>query len=146
VRIDNVNSALSMDVVAGSIDDGAPIQQFTTHNGPDQRWHIVPTNGVDRPNFAAIVSVNSGKALDVPNGSHDSNVLIQQYSLHGGPNQRWHFVASADGQSVQIINEESGFALDVPDGSTRSGVPIQQYPSHGGPNQQWRIVADPVEP
>jgi hypothetical protein len=71
---------------------------------------------------------------------------IQQYTLHGGPNQRWQFVASTDGQSVEILNDESGLALDVPNGSTTPGTPIQQYTPHGGPNQQWRIVADPVEP
>ena len=146
VRIDNVNSGLSMDVRGGSVDDGALLQQFTTHNGPDQRWHLVPTNGVEKPNSVAIVSVNSGKALDVPSGSHDSNVLIQQYTLHGGSNQRWQFVASTDGQSVEILNDESGLALDVPNGSTTPGTPIQQYTPHGGPNQQWRIVVDPVEP
>jgi len=146
VRIDSVNSSLSMDVVAGSLDNGAPIQQYTTHNGPDQRWNLFPTAGIDKPTFASIVSVNSGKALDVPNGSHDAGTLIQQYDFHGGPNQRWNFIPAANGQSVQLQNDASGLVLDVINGSTAPGAGIQQYSSHGGPNQQWRIVADPVEP
>jgi hypothetical protein len=146
VRIDSVNSGLSMDVVAGSQDNGAPIQQYTTHNGPDQRWNLFPTAGIDKPTFASVVSVNSGKALDVPNGSHDAGTLIQQYDFHGGPNQRWNFIPAANGQSVQLQNDASGLVLDVINGSTAPGAGIQQYSSHGGPNQQWRIVADPVEP
>jgi hypothetical protein len=94
----------------------------------------------------AIVSVNSGKALDVPNGSHDSGVFIQQYALHKGPNQRWRFAPFQDNQSVQIINENSGLALDVPGLSTTPGTGIQQYQPNPGLNQQWLIVPSPVSP
>ena len=146
VRIDNRNSGLSMDVENGSLDDGAAVNQYTTHNGANQRWQLIPVNAVKTPHPVAIVSVNSGKALDVPNGSRDSGTFIQQYALHEGPNQLWLFNPSPDNQSVHIVNVNSNLALDVPSGSTIPGTGIQQYQPHDGPNQQWFIVPDPVDP
>ena len=146
VRIDNRNSKLSMDVADASLLDGAAVNQFTTHNGANQRWRLVPVDPVEIPNSMVIVSVNSSKALDVPNGSHDSGVFIQQYSLHKGPNQRWRFIPFQDNQSVQIINENSELALDVPSLSTTPGTGIQQYQPNPGLNQQWVIVPSPVSP
>jgi hypothetical protein len=146
VRIDNRNSRLSMDVANASLLDGAAVNQFTTQNSANQRWQLVPVDPVEDKSHVAIISVNSGKALDVPNGSHDGGVFIQQYSAHMGPNQRWRFVPAGDNVSVQIIGENSGLALDVPGFSTAPGIGIQQYQPNNGANQQWVIVPNPVNP
>jgi hypothetical protein len=145
-RIDNRNSHLSMDVANASLLNGAAVNQFTTQNGANQRWHFVPVDPVEDPNHIAIISESSGKALDVPNGSHDSGVFIQQYSAHMGPNQRWRFLPAGDNASVQIVGENSGLALDVPGFSTAPGIGIQQYQPNNGTNQQWVIVPNPVNP
>ena len=146
VRIDNRHSQLSMDVTNASLLNGAAIDQFMAHNGANQLWRLLPIDPVESPNSAAIVSVNSGKALDVPNGSHDSGILIQQFSPNKGPNQLWRFVPGADNASVQIINENSELALDVPGSSTTPGTNIQQYQPNNGANQQWIIIPNPPIP
>jgi hypothetical protein len=145
-RIDNRNSGLSMDVADASLDDGAAVNQFTTHNGTNQRWRWIPIGAVKTPHPVVILNVNSTKALDVPNGSRDSGTFVQQYSLHEGPNQLWLFNPSPDNQSVQIVNVNSNLALDIPGFSTTPGTGIQQYQPNDGANQQWFIVPDPVDP
>ena len=45
---------------------------------------------IARRDFGAmIVNKNSGKCLDVIGLSLADNVLVQQYTINGGPNQRW---------------------------------------------------------
>lgn len=39
--------------------------------------------------YYVITNVNSGKCLDVPNGSTLDGVDIQQFTPHYGPNQGW---------------------------------------------------------
>jgi hypothetical protein len=146
VRIDNRNSNLSMDVADASLLDGAAVNQFNTNNNANQRWRLMPVNAVKNPHPVAIVSVNSGKALDVPNGSRDAGTFIQQYQLHQRPNQQWMFAPSPDNESVQIVNVNSNLALDVPGLSMDPGTGIQQYQPNPGSNQQWFIVPDPVDP
>lgn len=148
VRIDNSNSHLSMDVADASLLDGAAINQFTTNNNPNQRWRLTPApvSGMADPwSPVTITSVNSGKVIDVPNGSRDSGVFVQQFQPNQGLNQRWQFVTQ-NNQSVQIINQLSGLALDVPSASTTPGTGIEQNNPTSGSNQQWLIVPDPVEP
>ncbi len=91
---------------------------------------------------AMLVNKNSGKALDVPGFSAD-NVLIQQYSINGGANQRWRFTKVAEneqGPVYTLTNQSSQKCMDVVGAVTDVHAQVQQYPCHGGPNQQWRFV------
>jgi len=63
------------------------VQQFTYHGGTNQQWKIKASNGVKR-----IYNRRSGLALDVPDGSGASGVLIQQFTPNGGSNQTWKFI------------------------------------------------------
>jgi hypothetical protein len=144
VRIDNRNSNLSMDVADASLLDGAAVNQFTTQNGANQRWRLIPVDAVKNPHPIAIVSVNSGEALDVPNGSRNTGIAIQQYSLNYAHNQLWLLSPSPDNQSVQIVNVNSTLALDVPGLSTTSGTAVQQNKPGAALSQQWFMVPDAV--
>jgi hypothetical protein len=76
---------------------------------------------------------------------------LQQFGLHGGPNQQWRFVTlpAVNGPTLfrpevhQILNRATGMALDVPGGSQSSGLTIQQFPPHSGWNQTWVLEAAP---
>lgn len=89
-----------------------------------------------------IQSMNSHMALDVPDGSSDNGVQIQQYPFHGEPNQQWEQIQLADGFYL-IVNVNSSKALDVSGGSMNLGAPIIQHQVHGGYNQQWRRIDVP---
>ena len=94
--------------------------------------------------YVEIISLNSGKVLDVPGLSRAAGERIQQFSVNGGSNQQWELESSEDGNAVYILNRNSGLVLDVPGLSVNPGVLIQQYPINRGPNQQWQMRADPV--
>ena len=44
--------------------------------------------------FFTIVSLATGRALDIPGGVPTALVAVQQFRLHGGTNQQWRFVTT----------------------------------------------------
>ena len=111
---------------------------------------------ITQPHF--IRSRSSDKVLDIPGGLPASGVRIQQFTFHGGGNQRWHFIPKTAPPNwrtqfrytpvdvtrfvYQIVPffSKGGFVLDVPGFSTASGARIQLYANNGGINQLWRLV------
>lgn len=99
-----------------------------------------------------IVSCFSGKCLDVENGSVNDQANVQQYTNHGGDNQRWLLkpiwplvdiaipVAYAFHPVFMILNGHSGKCLDVENASLQDQANVQQYEPHYGLNQQWIMV------
>jgi len=82
----NQNSNLCLDVRFGGPKNGT-LQQFTCHQGNNQLFRLEPfTDGFDG---VRIVSKHSGNCLDVPSGSKQDGVLIQQYPCNSQSNQRW---------------------------------------------------------
>jgi len=77
--------------------------------------------------------------LDVPGGSLDNGVQIQQFTDNGGTNQHWQLLPAGNG-AFYIMSEASQKVLDVPGFAAGDGVIIQQFQFNGGPNQQWRLV------
>lgn len=72
------------------------LQQFRFHGGPRQQWRMTyhpPVNGptLFRPAYYRIYNRRTGMALDVPNGSQSSGVVVQQFQPHNGWNQTWLF-------------------------------------------------------
>ncbi len=87
-----------------------------------------------------IINRNSGKALDVVNGSLINGGNVAQYSNYNNENQKWLITANADG-FYSIINLKSGKALDVSQSSTSDGANVLQWHYWGGTNQQWDFVS-----
>jgi hypothetical protein len=81
-----------------------------------------------------IVSVSSGKVLDVPAFATGDGVIIQQFTDNGGTNQQWRFFFAGDGQ-FKIVSVSSNKVLDVPAFATNDGALIQQFTDNGGANQ-----------
>jgi hypothetical protein len=124
------------------------IQLYPYRDQANQQWRVTSLgNG-----FFQIANVNSGLVLDVPSGSLDSGVAIQQFPWNGGDNQQWRFdwTPPYDGQELhslgfyRIFNKGSGLALDVPNGDYSVHNYIQQFTPHrltGRPvdNQCWLL-------
>ena len=85
-----------------------------------------------------IVSVSSGKVLDVPNFAAGNGALIQQFQDDGGANQHWQILPAGNGV-YKIVSASSGKVLDVPDFAADNRI-IQQFQDNGGANQRWRLV------
>jgi hypothetical protein len=85
-----------------------------------------------------LISVNSGKCLDVTDWSAANGTRMQQWACTGGANQQWQIAPVASGTSL-IVSVFSAKALDVTDWSPDNGAPIQQWDPHGGANQQWTL-------
>jgi hypothetical protein len=84
----------------------------------------------------------SGKCADVPASSATLGLQMQQYSCHGGPNQRWYFMPGSDG-SYLIRNMATNLCLDVSNNNTANNGPVGQYTCHGQTNQRWRAELRP---
>jgi hypothetical protein len=94
-----------------------------------------------------ITNVNSGLALDVPNGSMSPGVHVQQYYPHTGDNQRWRldateaWLGNLQTQTIyRIVNKRSQLNLDVPNGIYSLHQYIQQWTPHTGWNQTWLLL------
>lgn len=91
----------------------------------------------------SLSAAHSGKCLDIPDGSSQDGVQLQQYGCHGGSNQQWRFEPVAGADTYLVRSAHSGKCLDVAGGSTDNGAAVQQWSCHGGTNQQWRLNAAP---
>jgi hypothetical protein len=98
---------------------------------------LTPTSTPSLPAFE-IVNANSGKCLDVAQGSGADNANVQQFTCNGAGSQKWLLRAGA-GESYEIVNVNSGKCLDVAQGSTADNANVQQLACHGASNQKWRF-------
>jgi hypothetical protein len=85
-----------------------------------------------------IINRNSGKLLDVDNGSTADGANVLQWSDNGGSNQRWVITNTSNGYTIKCV--KSGKLLDVDNGSTANGANVLQWFDNGGSNQRWNIV------
>jgi hypothetical protein len=93
IRVRGENMLFCLDVPGGNPGDGVKIQLFTCNGGANQQWLIQPVgSGAYR-----LVSLSSGKCLEVANASSSNNVDIQQstcrmyYGIRPWLYQRWRF-------------------------------------------------------
>jgi hypothetical protein len=88
-----------------------------------------------------LVAKHSGKVLDVFDASIGNGARTQQFTWHGGDNQRWRLELLEDGH-YRIIANHSGKVLDIEGGAGALGnqVSANQYDWNGGSNQRWRLI------
>ena len=71
--------------IAFTTQNGAHVIQWDCHGGANQQWTLRPYSD----GSVAIVSVHSGKCLDVTDWSQSDGTPLQQWDCHGGANQRF---------------------------------------------------------
>jgi glucose/arabinose dehydrogenase len=81
-----------------------------------------------------VVSVASGRCLDVDGGSSAPGAGIHIYDCHGQANQAWTFTSAGE---LRVY--DAAMCLDVDGADTTSPARAQIYTCTGRPNQQWRI-------
>lgn len=131
-----MNSGLVLDVDQNSMDQGASLQQWTSHCGMNQGFALVAIP--EKTGEVAIVCGHSGMVLDVAEYSTENGARIQQWPYHGGPNQRWRVFAT--GNVLQFQNVHSGKYLDIEGLSVDVGARLIQYDNLSGLNQMFMRV------
>jgi len=89
-----------------------------------------------------IMSVSSGKLMDVKDGSEEDWTPIIQTARQEGAPQQWRFepLHGADEGYYFIHSARSNKCLDVRLGDTSDGTAIIQYTCNGGDCQKWAVI------
>ena len=85
-----------------------------------------------------IVSMPTGKVLEMPGALASNGALVAQNALNGFEQQEWQFVPTGDGYYI-IKNLLTGKVLDVVGGGRTDGTLVQQWDYLGAANQQWQL-------
>lgn len=123
------HSGKCLDIPFSTPSDHTQIQQYTCHRAPNQRW-LLQQNA---DGYYRIKSVATGGCLDIPNASHNVEI-VQQFQCHDGTNQQWSIWPTG------IVARHSGMCLDIRAGDLDDHGVLQQYPCHGGANQRWTVA------
>ncbi|WP_238005970.1 RICIN domain-containing protein [Dactylosporangium sp. AC04546] len=131
----NRNSGKALDVTAASLDNGAPVIQWTSTNATNQQWQLVHVGA----GYCKLISRHSGKVLDVTGASTADGAPVIQWTDTTSANQLWKLVGVGDGYH-KLVCYRSGKLLDVTGPSTSNGVQVVQSADHGTASQQWRLT------
>jgi len=101
-----------------------------------QKWII----SKQASGYFTIMNLNSGKYLDVPQGSTVAGTTLDQYRASGDNRQLWSITTAGTG-NYKIINIANGLAITNHGASTTSGTPITQEAYTAATSQQWVLNA-----
>lgn len=87
-----------------------------------------------------IVALHSGKVLDVASNGTADGSNVQQFTYHGGSNQRW-VVTQRGNNQYSIVGAGSNKALAVAGASTTDGANVEIQTYTGASHQQWTATA-----
>lgn len=125
-----------------------PAEGISNNGTQLQLWDYAPGNAnqvyqlIDTGNGWLIVSLQSGKVIEVRNSSHDDCAQVAQWSKHNLACARWDIVKNNDG-SVSFRNRESGKYLNVcGGGNAGNGTKMIQY--HDDKSAAMRFYIEPV--
>ncbi|MFF4497238.1 RICIN domain-containing protein [Streptomyces sp. NPDC001546] len=93
---------------------------------------------VDGDAFYRLVSVRSGKVLDVNAFSTADGTRIQQWTDQNTANQQWRLRPTGDGY-YELVNRNSGKVLGIAGDSTGQAAAAEQQTDRSSVSQQWRI-------
>ena len=125
-----------------------PAEGISSNGTQLQIWDYAPGNQnqifqlVDTGNGWHIISLQSGKVVEVRNSSHDDYAHVAQWAQHNLACARWDIIKNRDG-SVSFRNRESGKYLNVcGGGNAGNGTKIIQY--HNDQTAAMRFYIEPV--
>ncbi|GAA0665064.1 hypothetical protein GCM10010193_15620 [Kitasatospora atroaurantiaca] len=116
----------------GTPNFGTPVATGTSLAGPSGETAATPTS-------YTLVNRNSGKCLDLENGSSADGANVRQWSCNGADAQKWRIEDQGDDTS-RLVNVASGKVLDVADCSSADGADIRQWSWLNNACQKFRMV------
>ncbi|MFJ8364198.1 RICIN domain-containing protein [Streptomyces sp. NPDC093984] len=93
---------------------------------------------VDGNAYYQLVSIRSGKVLDVNGFSTADGTRIQQWTDQHTANQQWKLKPTGDGY-YELVNRNSGKVLGIAGNSTAQAAAAEQQTDSSSPSQEWRI-------
>ncbi|TDC65745.1 carbohydrate-binding protein [Micromonospora sp. KC207] len=93
---------------------------------------------VDGNAYYRLISVRSGKALDVNAFSTADGTRIQQWTDQNTANQQWRLRPTGDGY-YELVNRNSGKVLGIAGDSTARAAAAEQQTDSSSTSQEWRI-------
>ncbi|MGI5481676.1 RICIN domain-containing protein [Streptomyces lavendofoliae] len=93
---------------------------------------------VDGDAYYRLVSVRSGKVLDVNAFSTADGTRVQQWTDQNTANQQWRLRPTGDGY-YELVNRNSGKVLGIAGGSTADKAAAEQQTDSTSTSQEWRI-------
>ncbi|GAA1287203.1 ricin-type beta-trefoil lectin domain protein [Saccharothrix xinjiangensis] len=122
-QVVGVASGRCLDVPGSTTANGAQLQLWDCHGGPNQSW--------TRTSGGQLV-VHGTKCLDAYGRGTANGTWVVIWDCHGDTNQQWH--ANANGT---ITNAQSGLCLDAANRGTGNGTALVLRSCTGQANQQW---------
>jgi hypothetical protein len=122
--------------------NSAPEQGRLIDNWPAAVAPPAPPLELDPSKAYFIISVSSGKVMDVQNRSLDDWTPVIQTTAEKGASQQWRFepLHGADEGYYHIRSSRSDKCLDVKLAEQADAAAIIQYGCADGDGQKWRIV------
>lgn len=93
---------------------------------------------VDGNAYYRLVSVRSGKVMDVNAFSTADGTRIQQWTDQNTANQQWKLRPTGDGY-YELVNRNSGKLLGIAGNSTAQAAAAEQQTDSSATSQEWRI-------
>jgi hypothetical protein len=82
---------------------------------------------------AMMVGGQSGRCIDVPDGSTTNGTQVQLWDCWGGAMQRWTYTS---GKELKVFGNK---CLDAYAQGSSNGTQVIIWDCHGGTNQQWNL-------
>lgn len=131
--IKNLKSGRTLDIAAGSNNNGANLQVWGTDantSATHRQWQILSVgNG-----YVRLKGVDSGKSLEVSGGNNSNGANVQQWAYQGTTHQQWQILSVGNGY-FRLKNRDSGKSLRV--GGTSNGSNADQWAYSGWDSQKW---------
>lgn len=93
---------------------------------------------VDGSAYYQLVSVRSGKVLDVNGFSTADGTRIQQWTDQHTANQQWKLRSTGNGY-YELVNRNSGKVLGIAGSSTANAAAAEQQTDSSSASQEWKI-------
>ncbi|MCC6746607.1 MAG: RICIN domain-containing protein [Deltaproteobacteria bacterium] len=93
-------------------------------------------------NWVQLKAVHSNKCMEVWGSATYNGANVQQWSCHGGDNQKWRFEVVGTGEfKYRVRNKNSSKCLDVAGSGTSNGTNVDQYTCYDSyENQRFSLT------
>ena len=133
-----MNQNYVLDIDGASDANGANAQLYEANGTGAQAFALTWSNG-----YYAISNVNSGKYLDLKNGSNQNGANVQQQGTFVRDSARWSLVGNPDGSFV-FVNFASGTCMTVASPSAENYSNVQGAVRTGATGQKWFLEKSPL--
>jgi hypothetical protein len=138
--ITNRISGKFLEIPSASTTVGTTAVQWSGTTCGCQRWNLtqtaLPPLGTGQ---YVLVNKNSGKYLDIPNGSTSAGTTVGQWQNTACTCQLFTFQSAGSG-AWTIKNLKSDLNLDIRNSSTAAGAAVVQNTASGADSQKWTLT------